>query len=197
MVSIKLNFSIAVPDWLTIPFIALALLYRRIWYGYPFRRIPLTQGKYAIVDPEDYEPLNKHKWHAISSENTFYVRRSVKTGKYQKVIRMHREVLKVPDGIFVDHINHNGLDERKANLRPATRAENNYNRRRLKKPGATLRFKGVSWHKYSKKWVARIGFNGKRITIGYFHNEVAAAKAYDAAAIKYHKDFAVLNFPKK
>ena len=184
-----------IPDRLVGPFVWLALLYRRIRYGYPFRRIPSTRGKYAIVDPEDYERLNKYKWYAISSENTFYARRSVKTGKYQKVIRMHREVLKVPDGIFVDHINHNGLDERKANLRPATRAENNYNRRRVKKPGATLRFKGVSWHKYTKRWVAQIGFNGKRITIGYFDNEIEAAKAYDRAAKKYHRDFAVLNFP--
>jgi len=197
-VAIKLNFSITIPDWLAAPFVALALSYRRIWYGYPFRRIPLTQGQYAIVDPDDFERLNKHKWHAFKSKNTFYAERAVRVGKVRKqvVIKMHREILKVPDGLLVDHINHNGLDNRKANLRPATRAENSRNRRKFRKRKCRSRFKGVSWNKDQKKWSARILFNRDMKFIGYFHDEIEAAKAYDSAARKYHKEFAVLNFNK-
>jgi hypothetical protein len=178
--------------------VALALLYRRIWYGYPFRRIPLTQGKYAIVDPEDFERLSKHKWHAFKSKNTFYAERAVRVGKVRKqvVIKMHREILKVPDGLLVDHKNHNGLDNRKANLRPATRAENSRNRRKFRKRKCRSRFKGVSWNKDRKKWSARILFNRDMKFIGYFDDEIEAAKAYDEAAKKYHREFAVLNFDK-
>lgn len=110
------------------------------------------------------------------------------------VIKMHREILQVPDGMLVDHINHNGLDNRNANLRPATSAENNRNRRKSTKRKYHSRFKGVSWNKDQKKWSARILFNYDNKFIGYFENETEAAKAYDEAAKFYHKDFAVLNF---
>jgi len=173
-------------------------LYRRLRYGYPFRRIPLTQGKFAIVDPEDYERLSKYKWQAAKGNSTFYAERRVATGRGRKYLHivMHREVLKVPDGMFVDHINHNGLDNRKANLRPATYVENNRNRRKIK-TNCCSRFKGVTWCKQRKKWQVFISFDGKQRRLGYFENEVEAAKAYDEAAKKYHKEFAVLNFATK
>ena len=175
-----------------------ALLYRRIRYGYPFRRIRLTQGKYAIVDPDDYERLSKHKWHAFKSKNTFYAERAVSVGKVRRrvIIKMHREVVKVPDGMFVDHKNHNGLDNRKANLRLVTSAENNRNRQKFQKTRCSSRFKGVSWNRSKEKWSARINFDGIQKNIGYFDNEIDAAKAYDSAAKKFHGDFAVLNFDK-
>ena len=114
---IKLTFSITIPDRLAWIFLALLLLYRRARYGYAFRRIPLTQGKYAIVDPEDFERLNKHKWHVAKGHNTFYAVRFVGPSKGRIRIRMHREVIHPPDHLVVDHINHNGLDNRKANCR--------------------------------------------------------------------------------
>ena len=193
-VAIKLNFSITIPDRLIGPFVALVLFYRRIHYGYPFRRIPLTQGQYAIVDPEDYEPLSKHKWHAVKSKNTFYAVRRIHIGKNKwKHIKMHREILDPPDHLYVDHINHNGLDNRKANLRTATHRQNSYNRINFRK-NPSSKYKGVSWKKRTKKWNVQISYDGKSKAIGSFDNESDAAKAYDEAAKKYHKEFAVLNF---
>jgi hypothetical protein len=94
------------------------LLYRRIRYGYAFCRIPLTQGKYAIVDPDDYRWLSKYKWYAAGRrEGSYYAVRTVKTKKGSKRrLHMHRQILRVPDDMFVDHIDRNSLDNRKANL---------------------------------------------------------------------------------
>ena len=185
---------ILVPECVCRLCVWLLLLYRRLCYGYPFRRIPLTQGKYAIVDPDDYERLNRHKWYAVNMRRTFYAQRGINIGDKRVPVMMHREILKVADGLLVDHINHNGLDNRKANLRPATRAENGRNRRKWSKRKCYSRFKGVCWHKYRKRWTVQIWFNGKMKYIGYFDSEIEAGKAYDRAARKYHKDFAVLNF---
>ncbi len=190
------TIKIVVPDWFAQRVVRLVLLYRKIRFGYAFRRIPLTRGKFAIVDPDDYERLNAHKWHAVKSKNTFYAWRVVRIGKARKpvVIRMHRQVMETPDGLFVDHINHNGLDNRKVNLRPATCAENNRNRRKSSSKKFLSRFKGVGWNRDQRKWSARILFNRKQIFIGYFVDEIEAAKAYDEAAKKYFGEFANLNF---
>ena len=193
---IKFNISITItiPDRLAGLFIALTLFYRRGRYGYPFRRIPLTKGKYAIVDPEDFERLNKHKWHAMKSRNTFYASRKIHLGKNKvKYIKMHREIIQPPDHLVVDHINHNGLDNRKANIRSATRLQNSYNRIHFRK-NPSSKYKGVSWKKQKKKWLVQIRYNGQRKFLGYFKDEIQAAKAYDKAAKKNHVEFASLNF---
>ena len=192
-----MQYRINIPDWLDGPLIRLALLYRRLRYGYPFRRIPLTQGKYAIVDPDDYEQLTSHKWYAARCKNTFYAGRHTKTGKDGKriYIKMHRVVLKPPRGLIIDHINRNGLDNRKANLRIVTYAQNCLNRPYINRPNSPSKYKGVTWHKAQSKWVVQICYNGMHKNVGYFHDEIEAGKAYDKAAKKHHKEFAVLNFP--
>jgi hypothetical protein len=190
--------KIRIPNWLKAPCIRIALLYRRLRYGYAFRRIPLTRGKYAIVDPEDFDRLNAHSWHTASDRGCLYARRTVRhpITKAQSNVHMHRQILQnVPDGMVVDHINHNGLDNREANVRPATHAQNQWNARKTKSPTRS-KHKGIAWSNSKNRWRARITVNSRRIHLGYFKSQRDAAKAYDRAALKYHGDFAVLNFPR-
>jgi hypothetical protein len=169
--------------------VVLLLHYRQIKYGYPFRRIKLTRGKYAIVDPEDYEKLVKYNWFAVKERHTFYVQRN-KNGKSEK---MHRVIMNPPLDLLVDHENHNGLDNRKANLRIATHAENSRNKKKQSSKTSS-RYKGVYLAKWANKWRAAIYHNGKCIQLGYFDSEEEAAKAYDKAARLLFGKFASLNF---
>ncbi len=104
---------------------------------------------------------------------------------------MHRMILDVSSELFVDHINHNGLDNRKANLRAATPLQNSWNNQRER---GRNRFRGVLWNKVAKKWQVQVNHSGKHISGGYFDDEVEAARAYDEAAKKLRGEFAVLNF---
>lgn len=174
--------SFTIPDCLLKPFVAMVLLYHQARFGYAYQRIPLTRGKYAIVDPEDYERLNKYKWHARKGVNTFYAGRTVRTDTKKHLIQMHREVIDPPCHLLVDHINRNGLDNRKANVRLATKSQNNLNRPYIKPKGSCSKYRGISWDKRRKKWKAQICFNSIQTKIGYFDNEIEAAKAYDKAA---------------
>jgi hypothetical protein len=190
-----IELRIKIPVLLERLIIWLLLLYRRLRYGYPFRRIPLTQGKFAIVDPEDYDRLAKHKWQASRFPRSDYATRFVTIGyRRQKHIQMHRVIMNVRPGQFIDHINHNGLDNRKTNLRLATRAQNSWNKRK-QRGNHSSKFKGVSWFIREKNWQARIQSNGTKFFLGSFKKEIDAAKAYDNAAKKYYGDFASLNFP--
>lgn len=153
--------------------------------------IPLTQGKFAIVDDEDYEELSKYKWH-LSKLSIFYARKTRKyeSGKFS-TISMHRYLLNAQKGMFVDHINGNGLDNRRSNIRICTQKENNRNMRIGKKNKSG--YKGVSWATDAQKWRAFIYVEGKNINLGRFSDKEAAAGAYNEAAKKYHGEFASLN----
>ena len=192
----QIKATVHIPEWLTRTFVAMLLLYRRVRYGYAFRLIRMAQPKYAKVDPADYKRLREYEWFAKKSKKSFYVRGYVpdsKTGR-DKIIYMHQEILKVPPGMVVDHINHNPMDNRTANLRAATYSQNICNRR--KRSGAKYsKYKGVTWRKDCNKWLARIMLQRKGIHLGLFKDEIDAAKAYDEGAKKYHGEFASLNFP--
>jgi len=151
--------------------------------------IPLSQGKFAIVDPEDFDELSQYKWTAAKSPNTFYAVRS----DHGRQIRMHRLITNAPKGLVVDHINHNGLDNRKSNLRLCTRSENARNQR--PQTNRSSKYKGVCWHKNQKKWLARVYSNGVTYHLGSFKSQIAAAKAYDKKAKQLFGKFACLNFP--
>lgn len=157
------------------------------------KTIPLTQGKVALVDDADYADLARYKWYATKKGGPWYAKRnSPRTGGRHHAILLHRVLLDAPPGLEVDHINGNGLDNRRANLRLATHAENQYNRRPL---GGTSRFKGVCWNREHGKWRAAIRTGGKDLYLGYYATEEDAARAYDAAALQYFGVFARLNFP--
>lgn len=166
--------------------------------------IPLTQGYVAIVDEEDYARLSPFSWHIRKDKRTVYATRSEtypptdKSPRAWKTFNMHREIVNCPDGFQVDHINGDGLDNRRANLRIATHAENKRNQRKCLqfrgKPTSSP-YKGVHWRPCAGKWQARICFDRVRINLGHFSSEVAAARAYDAKAIEIHGAFARLNFP--
>ena len=149
-------------------------------------RIPLTQGYFALVDADDYEELSRYKWHISDKGGRLYAYRTEKGKK----TAMHRQILNAPSGMYCDHINHNGLDNRKANLRLCTPQQNAYNRRPF---AGTSKYKGVHWDRQRRKWRARIRHNGKLIHIGYFDYEADAVIAYDDYAIELFGEFAYLN----
>ena len=172
------------------------LLYRRLRYGFGFRKIGLTKGEYAIVDAADYEELSKYKWHVAGNGKMLYAQRMARSkcpGQRQYKVKMHRQIMNVPEGLFVDHINHNGLDNRRSNLRIVTKMQNNWNKRKLK-TGCSSKYKGVSFFKRSGKWQARIVHNGKNIFIGQYDDEESAARAYDEKAKKLFGEYAATNF---
>ncbi len=156
-----------------------------------YRLIPLTQGKFAIVNAADYPAISRYKWTVLAAPNTFYAVRS--EGKTQ--IRMHRQILNAPPHLVVDHINHNGLNNTKKNIRLCTREQNNRNQKPHK--NASSKYKGVTWSKKDKTWFARIHKDKKNYHLGSFKKETDAAKAYDKKAKKLFGKFAYLNFPEE
>lgn len=159
------------------------------------KTIELTQGQVALVDDEDYEKVRGMKFSAYRDCRTWYVKTNEKTIKgKRKTLRLHRLVMGAKPGEIVDHISGDGLDNRKENLRICKSRQNSQNRQH-KRSGATSDFMGVSFYRRTKKWQIQIQLNGQKSHLGYFSNEIAAAKAYDEAAVKYFGEFACPNFP--
>ena len=163
------------------------------------KKIELTQGKFAIVDDDDYEYLKQYKWFASTGgkRGKFYAVRGEKNAGKYRLILMHRVINNTPNGMVTDHINLNTLDNRKANLRSCSTRENSYNRPIHK--NNKLGYKGVyvnTSYKGRKKYKyisARIIVNNRRIHLGNFDTIQSAAKAYNKAALKYHGEYAQLN----
>ena len=156
------------------------------------KEIKLTKGKIALIDNEDYEKVIPHTWRAYERHGHWYAVTSVKQSNGQwRSKGMHRIILNVTNkNIFVDHINQNGLDNRKINIRMCTHKENVANRISKGKS----KYLGVCWSERSKKWRSSTrGGNGKTKLIGTFEIEQDAAIAYNNSAEMYFGEFANLN----
>jgi len=188
------KLTITIPEWLDRIFTWPVIEYRKHKHGFPFRKIPLGDSFFAIIDPDDFYWLNKSHWSPRKNRGGVYAVRFVNDpDKDIKISSMHRVIMNPPRGLLVDHKNLNSLDNRRANLRLATHAQNAYNRGKTKAKTSS-RFVGVCFHKSSKKWGAYIKYGPKMTWLGTFDNEIDAALAYDEAARKHHGEFARTNF---
>ena len=165
--------------------------------GVDMRKIPLTKGKFALIDDEDFGRVAKYSWYAHPSKNQWYAVRTQLIAGIRQWIPLARFIMKTPFGAIVDHINHDGLDNRKINLRTCTPLENSANRApratgSSKYKGVRVRIKSLGGYIH-----AQIGYNGKFLHLGTFGTEIDAAMAYDKAATELYGVFAYINFPRK
>jgi hypothetical protein len=138
------------------------------------KTIKLTKGYEAIVSDEDYDDLIKYSWRIYKDKCNCYATRSNFSNGKQGVVSMHSQIMKTPKGMHTDHINGNGLDNTRENLRVVTCRQNAQNRHSKK----TSQYVGVHWVRNIDKWKAQILINGVRKRLGTFNDELAAYKAY-------------------
>jgi hypothetical protein len=157
------------------------------------KKIPLSRGHFAIVDDEDFDKVSKLKWHVRESKQgckTLYATSS-RRNEGKVALRMHRLIIGAELRFQVDHIDGNGLNNQKSNLRICTHHQNQFNKSFSDKNKSG--FKGVSSHQNSEKFRARLKLNGREIHLGLFSDKMEAALAYDLAAVKHFGQFARTN----
>ena len=154
-----------------------------------------SNGFSVLIDDEDTAVWHSRTWRFQQrpNGNNYVIAKAPRTHPSHS-LHLHREILQPPDGLYVDHINGDVLDNRRENLRIVTNSQNQQNRH---KPNGRSRFKGVAWHEQAGKWQVQIKLDYQSRYIGVFDDEVEAARAYDAAACDLFGDFACLNFPRE
>lgn len=159
------------------------------------REIHLRTGHVALVDAADFDMLSAWKWRTLQNSKGHGYVYAVATGRKgtddTATVFLHRLLTQAPRGLMVDHINGDGLDNRRANLRVCTSGQNTTNSR--KRLGCKNALKGVALN--GKRWAATIRHDGQVHHLGRFRNPEAAAVAYDDAARRLHGEFARVNFP--
>jgi hypothetical protein len=150
--------------------------------------VPLTRGFEAVIDAADAPLVGAFNWHLRVTGRLVYASRNDRSGGRNAKVQLHRFLLPPPDGMIIDHIDGDGLNNRRANLRLATNTTNAQNTRR--RIDNTSGFKGVSWHPGERKWLAKIKVFGRAKHLGYFNDPEVAHYAYIAAASTFFGDFA-------
>lgn len=153
--------------------------------------VPLSRGYVAFIDAADADLVLPYKWYARPHRRTVYAIRNTRRENGSHTTQSLHRLL--TGYARTDHINGDGLDNRRSNLREVTHGQNNQNSRRRLDNLAT--FKGVGWDKHRAAWRARINVDGKRCHVGFFPTAEEAARAYDSAAREMHGEYAALNFP--
>lgn len=162
------------------------------------KKIYVKHGYEIWVDNEDYKYLSSVNWYVKNNgDGNLYAIRQIQENGIRKEIAMHRLLLGITDrNIHVDHKDGNSLNNQKHNLRICTNAQNRLNSKKYTRKNNTSIYKGVRkdvTRKLVKPWQAYISIEGKRIILGRFKTEIEAARAYNKAAVKYHKEFARVN----
>lgn len=157
--------------------------------------IELTQNKVAQIDPEDWPLVSAYSWHAkLENGGLWYAATSIRIDGEQRTLKMHDLIMPPSPGMMVDHRNSKAtLDNRRSNLRVCTNAQNQQN---TGSRGGSSPYKGVSRHTRKRKWLVQFRHEGQYHFVGYFADEVDAAKAYDSAILPLEGEFARLNLPK-
>lgn len=154
------------------------------------KKIKLTQGKYALIDDEEYEKVKNFSWYAAKMRNGRYYVQCSKNSSH-KALKLHRVIMNCNNSkIKIDHINRNPLDNRKNNLRFCTNSQNGQNVNKSKRN--TSGFKGVYFRSDRNKWRSYITVDKKIIYLGLFNSKKEASIAYNNATLKYHKEFSYL-----
>jgi hypothetical protein len=160
------------------------------------KRIPLTQNQFALVDDDLFKMLSQYSWYALKREQTYYAVHAYGTNQTRRsVIYMHQMVYQLrgkPVSITIDHWDGNGLNNQTSNLRPATRRQQQFNKRKRRRP-ASSRYIGVNWDKQTEQWLVRVSIQERARNLGRYDDEFSAAWVRDYYARKYYGVFVRTN----